>query len=204
MALFLSEFRSQVITDQHIIKGQKENGFPVRKWKISLMGINANGEEELLPYVDHVEYILHQSFDQPLRSMPMPFYQLLSMHADGRDSRTRSSNHSIILNISLFSDLEVTKFPFQLQEKGWGEFDMKIMLHFVDNADSPAMLDHDLNFQLNHYEVEHTLVRLTFASWMPLVFNLVHIVHDLPRRVLIIVSSSTCFSRSSLISSQIS
>jgi hypothetical protein len=64
--------RSQVITDQHILKGQKENGFPVRKWKISLMGINANGEEESLPYVDHVEYILHQSFEQPLRSRSTP------------------------------------------------------------------------------------------------------------------------------------
>ncbi|KAK3848531.1 MAG: yeats family-domain-containing protein [Linnemannia gamsii] len=113
----------KVITDQHIVKGQKQNGFPMRKWKMSLMGVNANGEEESLPYVDHVEYILHHTFEQPLR--------------------------------------KVTKFPFVLQEKGWGEFDMKVMIHFVDNAEQPVMLDHDLNFQMNHYEVAHTL---TFKS----------------------------------------
>lgn len=69
-----------------------------------------------------------------------------------------------LLDVLFFFMTEVTKFPFQLQEKGWGEFDMKIMLHFVDNADSPAMLDHDLNFQQNHYEIEHTLVEFPCAS----------------------------------------
>ncbi|KAF8951253.1 hypothetical protein BGZ46_004098 [Entomortierella lignicola] len=91
----------------------------MRKWKISLMGINANGEEEPLPYVDRVEYLLHETFAQPLR--------------------------------------KVSKYPFVLQEKGWGEFDMKIMLYFVDNATAPAVLEHDLNFQSTHYEVPHTL-----------------------------------------------
>ncbi|KAF8937569.1 hypothetical protein BGZ58_002482 [Dissophora ornata] len=109
----------QVVTDQHIVKGQKQHGFPMRKWKISLMGINANGEEEPLPYVEYVEYMLHQTFEQPLR--------------------------------------KVTEYPFVLQEKGWGEFDMKIMLHFADKSTSPFVLDHDLNFQMTHYEVAHTL-----------------------------------------------
>ncbi|CAO3574858.1 unnamed protein product [Mortierella alpina] len=109
----------KVITDQHIVKGQKQHGFPMRKWKISLLGINANGEEETLPYVDHVEYILHHTFEQPLR--------------------------------------KVTEYPFELQEKGWGEFDMKIMLHFADKSTAPFVLDHDLNFQTGHYEIAHTL-----------------------------------------------
>ncbi|KAF9276589.1 hypothetical protein BGZ68_009912 [Mortierella alpina] len=112
----------QVITDQHIVKGQKQHGFPMRKWKISLLGINANGEEETLPYVDHVEYILHHTFEQPLR--------------------------------------KVTEYPFELQEKGWGEFDMKIMLHFADKSTAPFVLDHDLNFQTGHYEIAHTLINI--------------------------------------------
>ena len=58
-----------MITDQNIVKGQKQNGFPMRKWKISLTGVNANGDDEPMPYVDYVEYILHQTFEQPLRSM---------------------------------------------------------------------------------------------------------------------------------------
>ncbi|KAF9179439.1 hypothetical protein BGZ51_006922 [Haplosporangium sp. Z 767] len=113
----------KVVTDQNIVKGQKQNGFPMRKWKISIMGVNANGEEETMPYVDYVEYILHQTFEQPLR--------------------------------------KVTEYPFVLQEKGWGEFDMKIMLHFVEKSIAPFVLDHDLNFQSTHYEVPSTI---TFKS----------------------------------------
>ncbi|KAF9207347.1 hypothetical protein BGZ49_000651 [Haplosporangium sp. Z 27] len=109
----------KVITDQNVVKGQKQKGFPMRKWKISLNGINANGDEENMPYVDHVEYILHHTFEPPVR--------------------------------------KVTEYPFSLHEKGWGEFDMKIMLHFVDKSVSPYVLDHDLNFQSTHYEVLQTI-----------------------------------------------
>lgn len=91
----------------------------MRKWKIWLKGVNANGEDEPLPYIDYVEYLLHDTFEQPLR--------------------------------------KVTEYPFTLQEKGWGEFDMKIMLYFTDKSTAPHVVDHDLNFQLNHYEVPHTL-----------------------------------------------
>ncbi|KAG0348569.1 hypothetical protein BG004_004814 [Podila humilis] len=109
----------KVITDQNIVKGQKQQGYPMRKWKLALMGVNANGEEETLPYVDHVEYVLHHTFEQPLR--------------------------------------KVTTYPFILQEKGWGEFDMKIRLYFKDKSIPPSVLDHDLNFQSTHYETSHTL-----------------------------------------------
>ncbi|KAG0246439.1 hypothetical protein BGX31_002093 [Mortierella sp. GBA43] len=113
----------KVITDQNIVKGQKQNGFPMRKWKISICGVTSSGDEELMPYVDHVEYILHQTFEPPVR--------------------------------------KVSEYPFQLQEQGWGEFDMKIMLHFVDKSVPPYVLDHDLNFQSTHYEVPQTI---TFKS----------------------------------------
>ncbi|KAG0053044.1 hypothetical protein BGZ83_001749 [Gryganskiella cystojenkinii] len=106
----------QVLTTQRTVKGQKQNGFPMRRWKISLMGIDANGEEDRLPYIDFVEYVLHDTFEEPIR-----------------------------------------KYPFELQERGWGEFDMKIRLYFADKSTTPFVLDHDLNFQMSHYEVEHTL-----------------------------------------------
>ncbi|KAF9350256.1 hypothetical protein BGX34_001317, partial [Mortierella sp. NVP85] len=104
----------KVITEQRIVKGQKKHGFPMRRWKISLMGVGANGEEEPLPYVDRVEYLLHQTFEPPLR--------------------------------------KVSEYPFTLQEKGWGEFDMKVMLYFADKSTTPYVVDHDLNFQLERYE----------------------------------------------------
>ncbi|KAG0041079.1 hypothetical protein BGZ82_000058 [Podila clonocystis] len=109
----------QVITDQIIVKGQKQHGFPMRSWKISVVGVGPDGEDQRLPYVDYVEYILHHTFEQPLR--------------------------------------KVADYPFLLQEKGWGEFDMKIMFYFVDKSVAPFVLDHDLNFQKNHYEVIHPI-----------------------------------------------
>jgi transcription initiation factor TFIID/TFIIF subunit len=65
---------------------------------------------------------------------------------------------------AFFLDLEVSEYPFQLQEQGWGEFDMKIMLHFVDKSVPPYVLDHDLNFQSTHYEVPQTIVRTTMDN----------------------------------------
>ncbi|KAF9584591.1 hypothetical protein BGW38_005906, partial [Lunasporangiospora selenospora] len=106
-----------------ILKEIKINGHHIRKWKITIQGVNANGDDEALPYVDYVEYILHQTFDHPVR--------------------------------------KVTEYPFVLQEKGWGEFDMKIMLYFTDKSVSPTVLDHDLNFRQTHYTVSHNL---TFKS----------------------------------------
>lgn len=40
----------------------------MRSWKISVVGVGSDGEEQRLPYVDYVEYILHHTFEQPLRS----------------------------------------------------------------------------------------------------------------------------------------
>ncbi|CAG8571365.1 13281_t:CDS:2 [Ambispora leptoticha] len=49
------------------------------------------------------------------------------------------------------------KPPFTLSEKGWGEFDMQIVLHFIDKSVPPKTLEHDLNFKHSQYEMSHTL-----------------------------------------------
>ncbi|KAG9287820.1 hypothetical protein G9A89_017415 [Geosiphon pyriformis] len=51
----------------------------------------------------------------------------------------------------------VKKPPFTLTEQGWGEFDMRIVLHFIDKTIPTKTLEHDLNFTKNHYEVPHIL-----------------------------------------------
>ncbi|CAG8728612.1 11670_t:CDS:2, partial [Cetraspora pellucida] len=51
----------------------------------------------------------------------------------------------------------VHKAPFILTENGWGEFDMKIVLHFVDKSIAPWPIYHDLNFQKPLYEVTYIL-----------------------------------------------
>ncbi|CAG8720728.1 3112_t:CDS:2, partial [Dentiscutata heterogama] len=51
----------------------------------------------------------------------------------------------------------IPKAPFILTEIGWGEFDMKIVFHFVDKNIPPSSIYHDLNFQKPLYEVSYTL-----------------------------------------------
>ncbi|KAI9315988.1 hypothetical protein BX666DRAFT_2028223 [Dichotomocladium elegans] len=52
----------------------------------------------------------------------------------------------------------VEKEPYQLQEKGWGEFDMRIILNFVNNVAPTQILVFDLNFRQNNYTVIQTVV----------------------------------------------
>ncbi|KAJ9083101.1 transcription factor TFIIF complex subunit Tfg3, variant 2 [Entomophthora muscae] len=47
--------------------------------------------------------------------------------------------------------------PFQIQERGWGSFDMFITLHFVDSAHKPHTIAHDLHFKKSEYKVSQTV-----------------------------------------------
>jgi transcription initiation factor IIF auxiliary subunit len=49
------------------------------------------------------------------------------------------------------------KPPFRIDEKGWGEFDMQIVLSAVGKG-GDTTLDHDLNFQSERYEAKHQVV----------------------------------------------
>ncbi|ORY09967.1 yeats family-domain-containing protein [Clohesyomyces aquaticus] len=48
------------------------------------------------------------------------------------------------------------KPPFKIEEKGWGEFDMSIVLTAVHKGGDHT-LEHDLNFQSERYEAKHTV-----------------------------------------------
>lgn len=49
--------------------------------------------------------------------------------------------------------------PFKITEKGWGEFDMQIVLTPVGNPKGGEQtLNHDLNFQQEMYESTHSVV----------------------------------------------
>ncbi|KAG0173981.1 hypothetical protein DFQ28_001245 [Apophysomyces sp. BC1034] len=45
-----------------------------------------------------------------------------------------------------------------LQEKGWGEFDMRIALYFTNNLANPEVVSFDLNFSQASYSVTHKVV----------------------------------------------
>ena len=40
----------------------------------------------------------------------------------------------------------VEKYPFEIQEEGWGEFEIGIKIHFVDSSEKPVELFHLLKF----------------------------------------------------------
>ncbi|KAI7871346.1 yeats family-domain-containing protein [Spinellus fusiger] len=52
----------------------------------------------------------------------------------------------------------MNKEPYLLQEKGWGEFDMRIMLYFTRDLADPEIVLFDLNFAHSTYTVHHKLV----------------------------------------------
>ena len=56
----------------------------------------------------------------------------------------------------------VTKEPYLLQEKGWGEFDMRIVLYFVNNIANTELLSFDLNFTQSQYSVTKTVVKFLY------------------------------------------
>ena len=57
------------------------------------------------------------------------------------------------------------KPPFKIEEKGWGEFDMTIVLTGAHKGGDHT-LAHDLNFQSEKYEATHQVVSLLlFLSW---------------------------------------
>ncbi|CAO3703268.1 unnamed protein product [Rhizopus stolonifer] len=47
----------------------------------------------------------------------------------------------------------VKKEPYLLQEKGWGEFDLRALLHFTNNLAAPKIIVFDLNFAQPNYSV---------------------------------------------------
>lgn len=49
-----------------------------------------------------------------------------------------------------------TQPPFTCENEGWGEFEMQIDLYYTDKS-GKITIPHDLNFQQNHYENEHTV-----------------------------------------------
>lgn len=47
--------------------------------------------------------------------------------------------------------------PFLIKEKGWGEFDMQIILRTIEKGQE-FTISHDLNFQSEKYEAKHPII----------------------------------------------
>ncbi|KAF7725822.1 hypothetical protein EC973_009245 [Apophysomyces ossiformis] len=116
----------KITCQNSIIKGAAakaiDGGHPWRNWKIKLVAVDGQRERKgkLSALLDHVEYFLHPTFENPHRVF--------------------------------------AKEPFTLQEKGWGEFDMRIVLYFTNNLANPEVISFDLNFSQSNYSVVHKVV----------------------------------------------
>lgn len=51
-----------------------------------------------------------------------------------------------------------TKEPYLLQEKGWGEFDMRVVLYFKNNMADPENIYFDLHFRDSFYTIMHKII----------------------------------------------
>lgn len=64
-----------------------------------------------------------------------------------------------------YSSIVFKKPPFRIDEQGWGEFDMTIVLTAAHKGGEHS-LNHDLNFQAERYEAKHQVVRILHALTM--------------------------------------
>jgi len=115
----------KLVTEQNQIeKPSGVEGFPLRKWNITIFLVNDRGEDVPATIFDKVLYKLHPSFE-------------------ARANQT------------------FKKPPFKIEEEGWGEFDMQLVL---TAGDKDHTIEHDLNFQTNRYESKHNI---TFKNPKP-------------------------------------
>ncbi|KAJ1737230.1 transcription factor TFIIF complex subunit Tfg3 [Coemansia sp. Benny D160-2] len=83
--------------------------YSLRRWSCTLHeGRSQVAGTTQLPYIQKVEFILHETFDTPHRV--------------------------------------VTRAPFRVEEEGWGEFDLIVIVHMANSPDTYKIV-HDLNFQ---------------------------------------------------------
>jgi len=74
------------------------------RWSCYVRGLN--NDEDISYYIKKVEFTLHPSFAEPIKT--------------------------------------VEKFPFEIHQTGWGEFDIGVKIIFIDPAEKPVEMTHYL------------------------------------------------------------
>ncbi|EZF25059.1 hypothetical protein H112_02556 [Trichophyton rubrum D6] len=122
-------------------------GFPLRQWSVEIHLLNDHGEPVPASVFPKVTYHLHPSFEQRATQSTLRHTYYLSM--------------TPTLQNWLLTTLAIKSPPFRIEEEGWGEFDMQIVLSAPDKDHS---ITHDLNFQSSKYESKHVI---TFKNPKP-------------------------------------
>lgn len=115
-------------------------GFPLRQWSIQISLLNHDGDELPASIFEKATYKLHPSFDKRATQ------------------GTHAASFMVIETDDCFPSV-IKRPPFRIDEEGWGEFDMEIILAAIDKGGDHTIA-HDLNFQAERYEAKHVLVSL--------------------------------------------
>ena len=133
-----------------ICSGDATSEMPLREWSIELHLLGSHGEDVPADCFEKVTYKLHETFGQRAT-------QSISARSD---SIPASAFHYLSNEIVKLTYILRTAFktpPFRIQEEGWGEFDMVLVLNPKDKG-AEITVGHDLNFQNEHYETKHPIV----------------------------------------------
>ena len=132
----------------------------MREWSIRIFVVGPNGEELPASIFDKVTYRLHPTFQNPTRSTAQSSYFpyspcLMSQYSPMNGLEYRSMLRSRL--VMAIMCIVIKRQPFKLEERGWGEFDMEVVLHGADKG-GDHLIRHDLNFQKPKYEITHVIV----------------------------------------------
>ena len=76
--------------------------------------------------------------------------------------------HARYVQTSLLTSTSAKKpAPFRIEEEGWGEFDMTIVLTVLGKPSETHTVSHDLNFATEEYTAEHPVVSRPQDAWYP-------------------------------------
>ncbi|KAI8082246.1 hypothetical protein BDF21DRAFT_493011 [Thamnidium elegans] len=110
------------ITCTHTLKNKKLMSIPIwRRWMIQINPVERAASASLAHYIDHVEYILHESFETPR------------------------------IGCGYTTMVEIFDEPYILKQEGWGEFDLGIVFHFKSKDIPSQTIMFDLNFSKPKY-----------------------------------------------------
>lgn len=113
----------------------------MRQWSIQISLLNHEGEEVPATIFEKATYKLHPSFDKR-----------------ATQGTNQTAYYIVIVTDECFPSV-IKRPPFRIDEEGWGEFDMEIILAAIDKGGDHTVA-HDLNFQAERYEAKHVLVSL--------------------------------------------
>jgi len=118
MSLVGEKIRRSIVYGSLATPIKKPDSDHTHKWTVYVRGFNG---EDISYYVKRVSFKLHESFAQPIRSI---------------------GSLCIFQGRAHYVDLD--QHPFEVNETGWGEFQIQIKIIFQDPSQRPLTINHHL------------------------------------------------------------